>query len=314
MSRIVIPRDRILVMDGAMGTMIQGYAGRFDGNCDMLNLRSPEVVGRIHREYIEAGADIIETNTFNSNSISQSEYGLGDKAADIAYAGASIARKVADAYALSGRKIYVAGSVGPTSVSLSMASDADNPGHGQYDFNAMSAAYRQQMEALIKGGVDVILIETCVDVLNTKAALCALSGLYPQMDFPVMVSVSVGNCGGRTFTGQTLEAFYSAVKHYPLLSFGLNCSFGSAGMIPLMREVASFAECAVSCSPNAGLPDETGGYDGTPGKMAADMLSMAREGLLNIAGGCCGTTPEHIRAMAEALKGVPPRPCVLSAQ
>ena len=300
-------RDRILILDGAMGTMIQRYSPTSDGNNDRLNLDAPEVIARIHREYIEAGADIIETNTFSSNRISQNEYGLSDKAADMAYAGAAIARKVADSYIATGRKIFVAGSVGPTSKSLSLSQEADDPSVRQYSFDDIASAYREQIKALVRGGADTILIETCFDALNTKAALHAVTELYPDRDFPVMVSVSVGDRSGRTLTGQTLEAFYTAVSHYPLLSFGLNCSLGAEGLAPLVREVAVFADCAVSCYPNAGLPNEMGGYDESPEKMAADMKAMAAEGLLNIAGGCCGTTPEHIRAISEALVNIKAR-------
>ena len=299
--------DRILILDGAMGTMIQRYSPVSDGNNDRLNLDAPEVIARIHREYIEAGADIIETNTFSSNRISQSEYGLSDKASDMAYAGAVIAREVADSYAPAGRKIYVAGSVGPTSKSLSLSPDANDPAFRQYGFDETVAAYREQIEALVRGGADAILIETCFDALNVKAALYAVMELFPEKDFPVMISVSVGDKSGRTLTGQTLEAFYTAVSHYPLTSFGLNCSLGAEGLTPLVRDVASFADCAVSCYPNAGLPNELGRYDETPEKMAADMKAMGEEGLLNIAGGCCGTTPEHIRAIAGALEGLRPR-------
>ena len=300
-------KDRILILDGAMGTMIQKYSPVPDGNNDRLNIDNPEIIAGIHREYIDAGADIIETNTFSSNRISQNEYGLSDKAADLAFAGASIARKTADSYMASGRKIYVAGSVGPTSKSLSLSQDADDPVFRQYDFDDMASAYREQTEALIRGGADMILIETCFDALNVKAALSAVMQLFPERNFPVMVSVSVGDRSGRTLTGQTLEAFYTAVRHYPLLSFGLNCSLGAEGLAPLLKEVASFAECAVSCYPNAGLPNELGGYDETPEKMASDMKAMAEDGLLNIAGGCCGTTPDHIRAIAVSLKGINPR-------
>ncbi len=299
--------DRILILDGAMGTMIQKYSPAADGNNDRLNISDPGIIARIHKEYIEAGADIIETNTFSSNRISQLEYGLSDKAAEMAAAGAAIARKVADGYASAGRKVYVAGSIGPTSKSLSLSSDVNDPAFRQFDFDCIAAAYREQIEALVSGGVDIILLETCFDALNVKAALSAVTDIFPEMDFPVMVSVSVGDKSGRTLTGQTLEAFYTAVRHYPLLSFGLNCSLGAEGLTPLLRDVASFAECAVSCYPNAGLPNELGGYDETPQKMAKDMKVMAEEGLLNIAGGCCGTTPEHIKAISETLNGMKAR-------
>ena len=306
---IDIGKDRILILDGAMGTMIQKYVPDSDGNNDRLNLTMPGCIGKIHREYIDAGADIIETNTFSSNRISQSEYGLSGQARDMAYAGAVIARKAADEYTAAhpDRRILVAGSVGPTSKSLSLASDADDPAYRQYSFDDISQAYREQIEALAEGGVDIILIETCFDALNVKAALYAMSRLFPEKDFPVMISVSVGDRSGRTLTGQTLRAFYASVRHYPLLSFGLNCSLGADGLHPLMKDVASFAECATSCYPNAGLPNELGGYDETPERMASAMKKMAEDGLLDIAGGCCGTTPDHIRAIAEALKGISPR-------
>lgn len=299
--------SRIFILDGATGTMIQRYSPAADGNNDLLNLEKPDVIARIHREYIMAGADIIETNTFSSNRISQAEYGLSDKAAEMAFAGARIARKTADEFSEAGRKILVAGSVGPTSKSLSLSSDVNDPAYRQYCFDDMESAYREQIEALVKGGADIILIETCFDALNVKAALRAVISLFPYRDFPVMVSVSVGDRSGRTLTGQTIEAFYTAVRHYPLMSFGLNCSLGASGLAPLVEETASFAECAVSCYPNAGLPNELGIYDETPEQMAADMKVMAEKGILNIAGGCCGTTPEHIRAIADALKGIPAR-------
>ena len=298
---------RILILDGAMGTMIQKYSPVADGNNDRLNLDAPDIISRIHKEYIEAGADIIETNTFSSNRISQGEYGLSDKAAEMAYAGAVIARKAADSFTGHGRKILVAGSIGPTSKSLSLSQDVNDPSFRQYSFDEISEAYLEQADALVRGGADIILLETCFDALNVKAALYALTKLFPSRDFPVMVSVSVGDRSGRTLTGQTLEAFYASVSHYPLLSFGLNCSLGASGLTPLIRDVASFAGCAVSCYPNAGLPNELGGYDETPQQMASDMKIMAEEGLLNIAGGCCGTTPDHIRAIAGALDGIPAR-------
>lgn len=304
---ITVADDRILILDGAMGTMIQRYSPVADGNNDRLNVEAPDVIAGIHREYIEAGADIIETNTFSSNRISQEEYRLAGQAPEMAYAGAIIARETADRYLSQGRRIYVAGSVGPTSKSLSLSPDVEDPSFRPYSFDDISSAYREQIEALVKGGADVILLETCFDALNVKAALSAMAELFPKKDFPVMISVSVGDRSGRTLTGQTLEAFYTAVRHYPLTSFGLNCSLGAEGLRPLVRDVASFAECAVSCYPNAGLPNELGGYDETPAKMAADMKAMAEEGLLNIAGGCCGTTPEHIKAIAESLKGIRPR-------
>lgn len=236
---MTVADNRILILDGAMGTMIQRYSPVEDGNNDRLNIEAPDVIAAIHKEYIEAGADIIETNTFSSNRISQEEYGLSDKAAEMAYAGACIARRTADSYIAAGRKVYVAGSVGPTSKSLSLSPDVNDPAYRPYSFDEISAAYKEQIEALARGGADAVLIETCFDALNVKAALSAVSALFPEKDFPVMISVSVGDKSGRTLTGQTLEAFYTAVRHYPLLSFGLNCSLGAEGLAPLVRDVVS---------------------------------------------------------------------------
>ena len=321
---ISIPEDRILILDGAMGTMIQRYglteedyrgstfAGcskELKGNNECLNLTRPDVIKAIHEEYIAAGADIIETNTFSANQISQSEYGCEDFAVQMAYEGARIAREAADeAEAIAAkigltRKVWVAGSMGPTSKSLSLSPDVADPAFRAYSFDQMKDAYGRQAEALIKGGADVLLLETCFDALNVKAALSAIQELG---DIPVMISVSVGDRSGRTLTGQTLEAFYTSVRHYPIISFGLNCSLGAAELTPLMEDLGSWCRCAVSCYPNAGLPNEMGGYDQSPEEMGRQVLAMASKGLVNIAGGCCGTTPDHIRAIAKAVKGTKP--------
>ena len=328
-----IPQDKILILDGATGTMIQRHSltesdyrdGAFEeckaelrGNSECLNLTRPEIIKSIHREYIEAGADIIETNTFSANRISQSEYGCGDYAARMAYEGARLAREVADEYmggtseddASAGRRILVAGSMGPTSKSLSLSPDVSDPGFRPYDFDQMREAYREQAQALLEGGADLLLIETCFDALNVKAALAAIqecNAFCGSEYLPVIISVSVGDRSGRTLTGQTLKAFYTAISHYPILAFGLNCSLGAAEMTPLMEEISQWCGCAVSCYPNAGLPNEMGGYDQSPEDMAQAVKEMAKKGLLNIAGGCCGTTPDHIRAIATALAGTAPR-------
>ena len=332
--------DRILILDGAMGTMIQRYglteadyrgevfgsiSKGLRGNNECLNLTRPEIIREIHREYIKAGADIIESNTFSANRISQAEYGCADYAAQMAYEGARIARSAADEAASEGRKVWVAGSMGPTSKSLSLSPDVSDPAFRAYSFDQMCQAYREQAEAMIRGGADLILIETCFDALNVKAALYAIStiqmdrlmvpqapsklGLTPARGWesvPVIVSVSVGDRSGRTLTGQTLEAFYTSVKHYPLLAFGLNCSLGAAEMAPLLEDVAGWCECLVSCYPNAGLPNEMGGYDQTPSQMAEAVVGLAQKGLVDIVGGCCGTTPEHIAAIAKAVSGLQP--------
>ena len=314
-------RRTVLRLDGATGTEIQRYtlaeedfrrgvfldtAVPLKGNNECLNLTRPDVITAVHEAYIAAGADIIETNTFSANRISQKEYGLEAHAREMALAGARIARAAADK---AGRKVWVAGSIGPTSKSLTLAPDIARPAERPYSFDEMAASYREQVEALIEGGVDLLLIETAFDALNVKAALYAVetrfldsarndkevSARNDKEPFPVIVSVSVGDKSGRTLTGQTLEAFYTAVRHYPLAAFGVNCSLGADGLLPLVKDIASFSDVPVICYPNAGLPNELGGYDQTPAQMAAEMARF--DGLLNIAGGCCGTTPEHIRAI-----------------
>ena len=293
---------RILILDGAMGTMLQRKG--LQGNSESFNLTNPETIGEIHNEYIEAGADIITTNSFSANSISQSEYNLSDKAGQMAEAAARIARKAADE---APRKIWVAGSVGPTSKSLSLAQNINDPIFRPYSFDGMAEAFEVQIRGLVKGGVDLLLFETCFDALNTKAALYAIGHIPEASDIPIMISASMSDRSGRTLTGQTMEAFYRSVQHCSPLSFGLNCSLGAEEMIPLIAEVASFATCAVSCYPNAGLPNEMGEYDETPSQMAESVRKMALAGSVNIVGGCCGTTPEHIKAVAEAVKGISPR-------
>ncbi|MDY3835365.1 MAG: homocysteine S-methyltransferase family protein [Candidatus Cryptobacteroides sp.] len=293
---------RILILDGAMGTMLQRKG--LQGNSESFNLTNPETIGEIHNEYIEAGADIITANSFSANSISQSEYNLSEKAGQMAEAAARIARKAADE---APRKIWVAGSVGPTSKSLSLAQNINDPIFRPYSFDGMAEAFERQIRGLINGGVDLLLFETCFDALNTKAALYALGHIPEAKDIPVMISASMSDKSGRTLTGQTMEAFYRSIQHCNPLSFGLNCSLGAEEMIPLIAEVASFAACAVSCYPNAGLPNEMGEYDETPSQMAESVRKMALAGSVNIVGGCCGTTPEHIKAVAEAVKGISPR-------
>lgn len=293
---------RILILDGAMGTMLQRKG--LQGNSESFNLTNPETIGEIHNEYIEAGADIITTNSFSANSISQSEYNLAEKAGQMAEAAARIARK---ATGEAPRKVWVAGSVGPTSKSLSLAQNINDPVFRPYSFDEMAEAFERQIRGLINGGVDLLLFETCFDALNTKAALYALGHIPEAKDIPVMISASMSDKSGRTLTGQTMEAFYRSIQHCNPLSFGLNCSLGAEEMIPLIAEVASFATCAVSCYPNAGLPNEMGEYDETPSQMAESVRKMALAGSVNIVGGCCGTTPEHIKAVAEAVKGISPR-------
>ena len=308
-------KDKIYILDGAMGTMIQKHGvAEADNNSERLNLTRPDAIKKIHKEYIAAGADIIETNTFSANAISQEEYGASSEAARMAYEGARIAREAADEAAAMAaeigltRKVWVAGSMGPTSKSLSLSPNAGDPSFRTHSFDQMYEAYREQAEALIRGGVDMFLIETCFDALNTKAALAAIADcLTSEEDKPIIISVSVGDRSGRTLTGQTLEAFYTSVCHYPIMAFGLNCSLGASELMPLVEDMNRWCRCAVSCYPNAGLPNEMGGYDQSPEEMGEQVREMASKGLVNIVGGCCGTTPDHIRAIAAAVKGISPR-------
>ena len=314
-----------------MGTKIQSigitaesyHTGQFKnwpvslvGNNDILCLTTPEVIRHIHEQYIEAGADIITTNTFSANRISQKEYGCEEQAREMALAGARIARQAADnsltshLSPLTSKKIFVAGSMGPTSKSLSLASDMTDPSSRTTTFDEMAAAYEEQAEALIEGGVDVLLLETCFDALNTKAAIYAIERINERRGtaIPLMVSATINDRSGRTLTGQTLEAFYISISHYPnLLSFGLNCSFGVTDLRPFVEQLANRIPVFLSLYPNAGLPNEMGEYDELPAYTASHLRQMAEAGLLNIAGGCCGTNEEHIRAISEALNGLKPR-------
>ena len=322
-------RQKILILDGAMGTKIQllgltaeGYhRGLFEGwpvslvgNNDVLCLTAPDVIRSIHEQYIEAGADIITTNTFSANRISQKEYGCEEQAREMALAGARIARQSADTFkhqnSNNERQIFVAGSMGPTSKSLSLASDMNEPGSRTTTFDEMVAAYEEQAEALIEGGVDLLLLETCFDALNAKAAIYAIERINERRDMsmPLMVSATINDRSGRTLTGQTLEAFYISISHYPnLLSFGMNCSFGVTDLRPFVEQLSNRIPVFLSLYPNAGLPNEMGEYDELPAFTASHLRQMAEDGLLNIAGGCCGTTEEHIRAISEALQGLKPR-------
>mgnify|MGYP002550941030 CR=1 FL=1 len=314
-------KKRILILDGAMGTAIQHYGlteadfrgsefishpVNLKGNNDILNLTCPEVIRQIHRSYIEAGADIIETNTFNSNAISQAEY-QGEKLVyRLSYAGAKLA--VTEARAAS-HQVYVAGSMGPTSKTLSLSPDVNRPEFRPVDFDTLVSTYAEQVSGLIDGGVDLLLVETVFDGLNAKAALYAITQVQEEKrtSLPVMLSATINDRSGRTLTGQSLEALYTTVSHYPLFSFGLNCSFGATDLLPFIERLSKTLPCPLSIYPNAGLPNEMGEYDESPELTASCLKQMATAGLLNIAGGCCGTTPEHIRAIREALQAISPR-------
>ncbi|MCR5351756.1 MAG: methionine synthase [Bacteroidales bacterium] len=295
--------DRILILDGAMGTMLQRYG--LSGNNETFNRTKPEVIRDIHRAYIAAGAELITTNTFSANRISQAEYGCAEQARDFARAGAQLARTEADH---ADHPVWVIGSVGPTGKSLTLAQDLSDPTFRPYSFDQMAEAYAEQIQGLLEGGVDALMLETCFDALNTKAAIYAIADIPAASALPLLISVSASDRSGRTLTGQTLEAFYRSVQHARPLTFGLNCSLGAEELAPLVADVASWAGCAVSCHPNAGLPNEMGAYDETPEQTAAALRRMAQDGLVNIVGGCCGTTPEHIRAIAQAVRGIAPRP------
>jgi len=318
--------QRILVIDGAMGTMIQTYrldeaafrGGRFrdhpkdlKGNNDLLCLTQPEVIAEIHRAYFGAGADIVTTNTFNATSIVQSEYGLADLAYEISRAAASLARAEADAMEKrdGSRPRYVAGSLAPTSRTASISPDVNDPGFRNVTFRQLAAAYRENARGLIDGGADILLVETVFDTLNAKAALFAIEEEFASrgIRLPVMCSGTITDLSGRTLSGQTPEAFYASVSHVPLLAVGLNCALGSAQMRSFLAALSAVASMPVSVYPNAGLPNAFGGYDETPEEMASQLGSMARDGLANLIGSCCGTTPAHTAAIVEAVRGVGPR-------
>ena len=315
-------QDRIYILDGATGTALQqfrltetDFRGEefaqhpipLKGNNDVLNITRPDVIRQVHQNYIDAGADIIETNTFNANAISQTEYGCSAWVERFNLEGARLAKETASA--CKERKIYVAGSIGPTDKSLTLAPDPDQPTYRIVDFDTLANAYASQVTALIEGGVDLLLVETIYDGLNAKAALYAIAKVQEEKGthLPVMLSATVNDKSGRTLTGQSLEALFTSLSHYPILSFGLNCSFGAKELHHFLRELAPRIPCYISIYPNAGLPNEMGEYDESPEFTALCLQDMAKEGLINIAGGCCGTTPEHIRAIAKALKDIPPR-------
>ncbi|MGH7656960.1 MAG: homocysteine S-methyltransferase family protein, partial [Gemmatimonadales bacterium] len=314
-------RERILLLDGAMGTMIQrhrldeaGYRGsRFAdhasdlrGNNDLLTLTRRDVIGGIHAAYLEAGADIIETNTFNSTRIAQSDYGLESVVAELNHAGASLAREVADRFEKSdGRPRYVAGVLGPTNRTASLSPDVADPGARNVTFAQLIEAYAEAARGLLAGGADLLLIETVFDTLNAKAAIFAVEEvLADDGRVPVMISGTITDASGRTLSGQTTEAFWYSVAHARPMSVGLNCALGAAALRPWVQDLSRTAPVPVSTHPNAGLPNEFGEYDDTPESMATVLGGFAREGLLNIIGGCCGTTPEHIAAISEAIEGV----------
>lgn len=316
--------DRILVLDGAAGTFIQsygldeagyrgarfaGWASDVRGNNDLLILSRPDIVAEMHRAYLVAGAEMIETNTFSSTTIAQADYGMEALAFEMNVAGARLARREADAAASPNRPRFVAGAIGPTNRTCSISPNVNDPGARNVDFDALVASYGEAARGLVEGGADTILIETIFDTLNAKAAIYAVQGLFDDFGFeiPVMLSVTITDQSGRTLSGQTAEAFWHSVRHANPLSVGINCALGPDLMRPFVAELSRVADCALSAYPNAGLPNAFGGYDETPSSMAKHLQEWAKSGLLNIVGGCCGTTPDHIAAFARAVKGVSPR-------
>ena len=337
--------QRILVIDGAMGTMIQrhelqeadyrgerfahgydalwapeghahgpgcGCAGHDQrGNNDLLTLSRPQLIGDIHAAYLDAGADLVETNTFNSTAVSLADYGLQHLAVELNLEGAKLARAACDAAEAAdpGRPRFVIGVLGPTSRTASLSPDVNRPGYRATSFDDLAQAYRDAAAGLVDGGADVLMVETVFDTLNAKAALFAIDDVFAARGarLPVLVSGTITDASGRTLSGQTTEAFWYSLRHARPLAIGLNCALGAKDLRPHVDVLAQVADAFVSCHPNAGLPNAFGGYDETPEDMAAMLREFAQAGLLNLVGGCCGTTPEHIAAIAEAMHGVAPR-------
>ncbi|WP_405211576.1 homocysteine S-methyltransferase family protein [Dokdonia sp. Asnod2-E02] len=323
-------QERILVLDGAMGTMLQAYnfseedfrGERFKdyhrsvkGNNDLLSLTQPAAIAEVHRKYFNAGADIVETNTFSSTTIAMADYDMEEYVYDLNYASAKIAKDVAQSITLKEphKPRFVAGSIGPTNKTASMSPDVNDPGYRAVSFEELRVAYKQQVEALLDGGVDLLLVETVFDTLNAKAALFAIDQVKEEraVDTPVMISGTITDASGRTLSGQTAEAFLISVSHIPLLSVGFNCALGASQLQPHLEAIASKTEMGISAHPNAGLPNAFGEYDETPEQMAAQIKKYIDKNLVNIVGGCCGTTPAHIKAIAQLVKGVTPRSITL---
>ena len=313
---------RILIIDGAMGTMIQQYklaekdyrgerlAGwhkDVKGNNDLLSITQPQIITEIHKQYLDAGADIIETNTFNSTAISMADYDMQAFAYELNVAAVKCAK---EAIRQSGKKAWIAGAIGPLNKTLSLSPDVNNPGYRAVSFDEVVNAYTEQVKGLSDGGVDLLLIETIFDTLNAKAAIFAIKKYFRETGketLPVMISGTITDASGRTLSGQTLEAFYTSIAHAKPLSVGLNCALGAKEMRPHIEELSQLASCYVSAYPNAGLPNTMGEYDEQPEQTAHFLEDWAKEGFVNIVGGCCGTTPDHIRHIAESVKVLKPR-------
>lgn len=321
-----ILKDRILVLDGAMGTMIQrhklteqdfrnealkDHPHPLKGNNDLLSITRPDIIKDIHRKYFEAGADIAETNTFGSTTVAQADYHLEFLVYQINFQAAKIAKEVAEEFTRKepNKPRFVAGSMGPTTKLASMSPDVNNPGYRAITFDQLVVAFKEQAKGLMEGGVDMLLVETITDTLNAKAALFAIEELFEELgrSVPVMVSGTITDASGRILSGQTTEAFLISVSHVPLLSIGLNCALGAAALRPYLQVLDEKSSFFVSAHPNAGLPNEFGQYDQTPDQMAKEIEEFLKEGLVNIVGGCCGSTPDHIRKIAEVASKFKPR-------
>ena len=319
-------KERILILDGAMGTMLQRYnfseedfrGERFKefphplkGNNDLLSLTQPKAIQEVHRQYFEAGADIVETNTFSGTTIGMADYHLEDLVYELNYESARLAREIADEFTAKNpdKPRFVAGSIGPTNRTASMSPDVNDPGFRSVTFDELRIAYKQQVEALIDGGSDILLVETIFDTLNAKAALFAIEEVKEErnIDIPVMVSGTITDASGRTLSGQTVEAFLISISHIPLLSVGFNCALGADQLKPYLQRLSHNTTFNVSAHPNAGLPNAFGQYDQTPEAMQVLIREYLEDNLINIIGGCCGTTPEHIRLIAEVAKEYSPR-------
>lgn len=321
-------KEKILIIDGAMGTMIQrhkleekDYRGeRFKdwhtdvkGNNDLLSITQPQIIEEIHKQYLEAGADIIETNTFSSTSIAQADYDMQSLAYELNVAAARCARNAVDKFASTSKvnePRFVAGAIGPLNKTLSLSPDVNNPGYRAVTFDEVAVAYYEQVKGLVDGGVDILLIETIFDTLNAKAAIYAIKKYFrdtKQKELPVMISGTITDASGRTLSGQTLEAFYISISHAKPLSVGLNCALGAKEMRPHIEELSQLAGCYTSAYPNAGLPNAFGEYDEQPHETAHIIEEWAAEGFVNIVGGCCGTTPDHIKHIADQVKNFKPR-------
>ncbi|HEX8334027.1 MAG TPA: homocysteine S-methyltransferase family protein [Segetibacter sp.] len=319
--------QRILIIDGAMGTMIQrhkleeaDYRGEqykdwhtdVKGNNDLLSITQPDIIIGIHKEYLEAGADIIETNTFSSTSIAMADYDMQSLAYELNVASAKCARIAADEYTAKdpSKPRYVAGAIGPLNKTLSLSPDVNNPGYRAVTFDEVATAYTEQIKGLVDGGVDILLIETIFDTLNAKAAIFTAKKYFRDnkiAELPIMISGTITDASGRTLSGQTLEAFYTSIRHAKPLSVGLNCALGASEMRPHIEELSQIAECYTSAYPNAGLPNAFGEYDEQPHETAHIIEEWAQQGFVNIVGGCCGTTPDHIKHIAEQVKNFKPR-------